>query len=570
MHSFSSFRQRWVSERSASHSNRFDRQAGVAQIRGGGESNPMLSRIKTETSGIDSALSRLKDFRQQKETRTTTQIGNRPGLSSRTNFSLTERLSQSSFGRDQPTFQHRRSAASQLREIKQIARDGSIITKTSQISTWRKENVSATRPRAGSNSSVLGENLASKIGQNAAIKSGDCTNLQKQNESIRGEVTDPAQSIASRLRSRRYSRDAGGEASSKRQTGENFTTTKDRLSQAKLRLGLKAEKAGGDALGGEKSSEASVLLEKIKRDIVEPVEGAHETQLPIGAEGTKEGNDSSNVEDSVKNEIDESGETQQERKMSAGYVESRTATRIEQMTSSEEVHEAAHEDEAFSFERSRSIASRIFEKLDSKKAIEMKSKFAVEQRRERATCVSEKIEKNSGEAGKRIQQKQVIVEREVLQQEALSKNAFDFEIEKTKPLRIPKITDVSNQEMEKEAKCSVAKNGSLLKESGGVASKGEVSTAKAAKRTPPPVARKPTPAASVKSSPEVSPKSSQAVTLSPSFPPSIFLGSGETIRVAVVSPKDHNGSSDEDLEEKYAIYLILTSSHQFTSVQLHL
>lgn len=157
-----------MSERSGSQANQFDRKNGLGVLKlQKSEDSPWLKRGRSEQRGPDSALSKLREFREQRESTEGYQAGSNTerGRSSRTNLGITHRIEQSPFGIDQPMFQRHRTAASQLREIKQIARDGSIITKMCHSPTYRQDNSYVARSRAGSGSSSIFNESVAKMRQ---------------------------------------------------------------------------------------------------------------------------------------------------------------------------------------------------------------------------------------------------------------------------------------------------------------------------------------------------------------------------------------------------------------------
>ncbi|XP_065062887.1 uncharacterized protein LOC135689562 isoform X1 [Rhopilema esculentum] len=359
---FSSFKQRWTGEKQAVGTDTHKSLASLRSINSENRSlGSLLGRNRGDNAGLGTPLSKLKELRQS-EARNASRTCS--GISSRSNFSLAERLSQTSYGRDKPLFQHRRTAASQLREIKQISRDGSIITKTSQSASLSQEKSTGTRSRAGSGSLkedvLLGKAISSKV-------SGEWTTLRRETtESDNDENAEGQTGIGSKLRSRRYERSYGDYVSKRSEISKRSEQKGDRETSKTPRSDLT-----------DTASRASELLQRILSDKSRPF-----PSLPIDPNLEVKEKIEPKPEENLENEPKCSSLTiknksehiihKEVQAISDSRVQhtqtSALAQRIEEKVL--RMPEDSVSSETPSFERSREIASKIFQKLDSKKDIE--------------------------------------------------------------------------------------------------------------------------------------------------------------------------------------------------------
>ena len=488
-------------------------------------------------TGVDSALARLRDLRQQRETRTAGQMDSRVGLGlgSRSNLSLAERFGRLPFNKDQPTFQHRTTAASQRREIKQIARDGSIVTKVSETSASRQERRFASRSRAGSGPSVSTETF---------LKSRESTATTTEDN-----TSDLASTISSRLKNRKH--EAGSDNVPGQQDGKGLTAVEENIFHARQIIGLKNSRSGGNNTTTEKQTEASILLEKIKGDFKrkgkfgrlsgdgEENEGGKLDCVDAGRteKETDKSCDNANSknadENSIKNENDKAP-------VEEFHKENTVITKTTVMQASEEINEDSPEVESQSFERSRLIASRIFEKLESKRSQESKTKLGLQRKVESET--SRKLEIVISDSENKREEKGP--DNKTLHQNDHGNDGFEIEITKTKPISIPGFENHNRPGMESERKDSSRESRAQEKGNQNVTGiiTGIGDKDNGTKLTPP--------VASLRLSPPVSPKPSPLVSPKPSPKSSIVLGSGDKITVAVELPDDDKNTQEDDKEEK--------------------
>lgn len=513
------------------------------------------SSSKHATSTSDSPLSRLKELRQQTEARIGNKVGTGgTGLGSRSNFSLTERLRQTTFDRETPIFQHRRTAASQLREIKQIARDGSIITKASQNTALRQEKIFTKRPSVGSGLSVLN---AAKVRENATAK---YEASRKENESNIGDAqrkrendaTYAASPMADRLRNQKYDHHAGGQEVS---SDERLTTAQMKLAEAKERLGLKGTQNEEKSSSSEMTSEASILLQKIKEDIKAPLSKPYEgsSSRMQGFESKVDKKETEKGEGKMMNakrvdidnaEIRSSQTDNCKDEDKNGRIHNKPATFTNEIKSSKELDENPLEKEGNSIERSRMIASRIFEKLESKKSVELKTQLGIPKKSESATIISQK----SSVISSKLEDKSEELNEEGIEKREIESDAFELKITKTKPICIPKIKSTYKAEgTEKEVLAN--------KVSIEASDKGEMDAFQVGNRielvTENPIIGSPASLGiSLKPSPAISPRPSPPVSPKPPKKAPIVLESGDKVRVSVVIPKDDEDKSKDETEER--------------------
>ena len=394
----------------------------------------LLGRNRGDNAGLESPLSKLKELRQS-EARNASRTCS--GISSRSNFSLAERLSQTSYGRDKPLFQNRRTAASQLREIKQISRDGSIITKTSQSASLCQERSTGARPRAGSGSlkeDVLwGKPISSKV-------SGERTTLRRETTASDNDENAEGQTgTGSKLRSRRYERSYGDYVSKRSEISKRSEQNGDRGTSKTPRSDLT-----------DTASRAGELLQRILSDKSRPF-----PSLPIDPNlEVKEEIEPKPVEN-LENEPKCSAVTIKHKSEHIIHkeVQAVSDSRVQHTQTSDlaqrieekilRMPEDSVSNETPSFERSREIASKIFQKLDSKKDIKAipalqrlnKSKFETDSTTEQLTVEEVK------EAGKQDVLKKDEVEvgsdHQAEQKSEGDRQGVLLKIHKTKAISIP-------------------------------------------------------------------------------------------------------------------------------------
>ena len=549
-----------MSERSTVQ-NRLDRSSGLGPSRlQKSDATQWLNRGRKETTGVDSALSKLRDLRQMREPAVGSNTGTRSGLS-RSNLSLTERLTKSTCSIDQPMFQRHRTTASQLREIKQIARDGSIITKMSQTAAFRKDRSSVTRSRAGSDSSVLSESYLTTR-QNVRTDTNEQMNSRYEKENEQGDVDDLVTSLSSKLRKQRY---AFGEGSFDKQT-----SVEQKLSQAREILGSRVSTTARETLGVERRSEASILLQRLQDDAKRPLgrdsvpsetngQGIAKTDFVDGeklettATCAKQNSTDKGISNDIRNDSDKVDRTEI----------TETAIKHE----SEVITSKSPELQEHSFERSRLIASRIFEKLESKKHTETATKLGLHCKMESETRTSCKLDAVSSDLEEKSEQTLGRREHAAVQKHELKKDAFEVKITKTKPINISGLEQQLQSKDGIQGRTENATAGSEELETKSIdvrkmtkiveMSLNDCGTKLAPLELP------------LKRSPTVPPKPSPPVSPKPGSKSSIVLGSGEKIRVAVELPEDERNDQENETEERYVVVSsgLEKSKVQFPEIQ---
>ena len=530
-----------MSERSGSQASQFDRTNGLGVLRlQKSEDSPWLKRGRNEQGGLDSALTKLREFRQQRESTEGYQAGSSTerGKSSRTNFGLTHRSAHSPFGSDQPMFQRHRTAASQLREIKQIARDGSIVTKMchSHSPAFRQDNSYVTRSRAGSGSSSIFNESVAKMRQKLAKEIDERTKLSEEKENEKSDSDDFQTSFASRLRRQRVARSD--------KSLEQQTPVEQKLRQARKLMG----RAGEGYLSTEKPADESSLRETSEDDTKES--GSIIGQDVKERVAETENVDAKNCEGAANsNKIDEgiNGNLSTATTNDNSKLESNTMQESEVKDEPESRSEETSRLQGHSFERSRLIASRIFEKLESKKGIERATKVGIMCEMESKTCVSSALEAVSTDLEEKSGQSSRYEEHKTALKQKLKRDSFEVKLRKARPINIHGFHYKEGIAEAKDSKVSesegVEAEGINVKKIGAVV---EMSLKESlTKLSPPDVPPKHSPTVAPKPSPPVSPK----------HPPetSIVLGSGEKIRVAVQLPDEERHNEDGETEEGYVM-----------------
>ena len=523
-----------MSERSTSQGNRLERTGGQgSSILQRKDGTQWFNRGRSETTGVESALSRLRDLRQQRDSTAGCHAGSRTGLgqSSRSNVSITERLAHSPFGIGQPMFQRHRTAASQLREIKQIARDGSIITKMSQSSVVRQERGSMTRSRAGSGSSS--ESLF-KTRQKTTEEIDEHMTMRQGKENKHDEADDSMMSILSRLRKQRV---AGGGKSSGQQT-----LAEQKLSQARQIIGSKVSKTGRDPLGTEKASEENLLLQKLQKDVKMPaIHGlnfseAHELEAMETEKLDVEKQKGTGTE-AKNHKADES--------VSNNTLDNDNIEVIE-MAESEVTNKESIELQGQSFERSRLIASRIFEKLESKKCTDRSTRVGRQWKMEREICTSNKPDDGSNEFEGKGDQRLGSKEHNNIREHGAKKDLFEVNITRTKTINIPGLDQLQKKDGSEETTEDIPAGpeelGTESVDVKKIRAMVEMSLKESQTKIFPP---------SLKRSPVAPPRPSPPVSQKPSPNTSVVLGCGERIRVSVEQPEEERNNQEDETGERY-------------------
>jgi len=525
-----------MSERSGSQANQFDRKNGLGVLKlQKSEDSPWLKRGRSEQRGPDSALSKLREFREQRESTEGYQAGSSTerGRSSRTNLGITHRIAQSPFGLDQPMFQRHRTAASQLREIKQIARDGSIITKMCHAPTYRQDNSYVTRSRAGSGSSSIFNESVAKMRQKITKEIDERTKLSEEKENEKSDSDDFQISLASRLRRQRVARSD--------RSLEQQTPVEKKLLQARKLMGRFEE----GCLSTEKSVDKSSLRET-------PVEDAN-TSGPIIGQDVKEGiaeaehAEAKNCEGAAdRNKIEEglNGNLSAATTNDDSSFESNAKQESEVKDEPESRSEETSKHQGHSFERSRLIASRIFEKLESKKGIERATKVGIMCEMESKTCVSSTLEAVSTDLEEKSEQSSGYEDHKTVLKQKLKRDSFEVKLTKARPINIHGFNYKDSIAETKDSKNlgseELETEGINVKEIGAVV---EMSLKDSLPKLAPPDAHP-------KRSPTVAPKPSPPVPQAHSPETAIVLGSGEKIRVAVQLPDEEGYNEEGETEER--------------------